>query len=79
MKTYGLSDNPSQMEQGKISEAASVSLWVELGFYLLSALVRFLKFKWYGFMPAEDWPYTLILIVPTSFLTNHTLKVSVVT
>lgn len=36
MKTYGLSDNLSQMEQGKVSKAACVSLWVEV-FHLLLA------------------------------------------
>lgn len=34
MKTYGLSDDPSQMEQGKISKAACVSLWVGFFFFL---------------------------------------------
>lgn len=33
MKTCGLSDNLSQTEQGKVSKAACVALWVGLGFF----------------------------------------------
>lgn len=89
MKTYGLSDNLSQMEQGKISKAACVSLGV--GGVCASSqhrnetvlfphpdmlqhakTVTFLKFKLYGFMPAEDWPMYLHFNSPPLFKKTQT-------